>query len=203
MQTASEKHTVFYDRLSLVERRRANGKLEKVGGDEGGVKVRIQSNNATPILTLHLMSTLVASATITKFDIVSISDDGYCIHLYLDEYSIHKVRRLYTLHFSNDEIATKKFFDSYVAVLPPDTQRHCPSFFDFLSADEIKQVEKNVVENDVSYDEMDGCGGDNEDTKKFELGSKNSDELNLDEGVFQESQDVYAENCLITMPKKW
>ena len=202
MQSTTEKCVAFYDRLSLVQRRKSNGKLEQVGGDEGGIKIRIRNNNP-PILTLHLMSSLVASAAITKFDIVSVSGDGYCIHLYLDEYSIHKVRRMYALHFSNDEIASKKFFDTYISVLSPDVQIVCPSFFDLMGAGEVEQV-KTKMKDDFVYDN-DGnndCAGNKEEVSQSN--NEASDGLNLDGGYeFQESQDVYADNCLITIPKKW
>ena len=225
MQThdPSELHTTFYDRLSLVERIRYDGQHEQVGGDEGGVKVRIIKNSTStmPILTLHLASTLVASAAIQKFDITHISMDGYAIHIYLNEYGVHKVRRKYILHFSNDQIAAKKFVDAYISVLSTDTQSKYPSYFDLVEEAEFKEVEKCTTEaNDVDYD---GSGSDDKDDGNIDEDLKcddgdsdernhkkessslesNLDELNLDDGFLEQSQDVYADNCLITLAKKW
>ena len=231
MQTndPSEKYTTFYDRLSLVKRIKFDGRHEQVGGNEGGIKLRIKNHN-TPILTLHLASTLFASATIRTFDITHISADGYCIHLYLNEYGIHKVRRGFAFHFSNDEIAAKKFFDTYVSMLPPDISKECPTYFDLIDDGlKVESVEvknkykkKLTVDEHSGYDDSDGDGdtdGDNEDDKddwcddddndnKDDGADTNADTnnepfgLNLDDG-FEESQDVYADNCLISLGKKW
>ena len=210
MQTENpmEEKTVFYDRLSLVERLRLNGCLAQVGGDEGAIKVRIQKLK-TPILTLHLSTLLVASAVITRFDIVSISDDEYSIHLYLDEYGLHKNRRKYILHFSNDVVATRRFFDTYVSVLPQDIQKECPSYTDLLENGEAKKVKKETEEDDISDDEFDEGDCEHGATMKFQYSNGNtsdcdsSDALDLDEGFFEESQDIYANNCLVSLPKKW
>ena len=101
---------------------------------------------------------MVASAVITKFDIVSISDDEYSIHLYLDEYGLHKNRRKYVFHFSNDAVATRRFFETYISILPQDIQIESPSFTTLLANGEAKQVKKETEEDDFSDDEFDETG---------------------------------------------
>ena len=80
MQTVTEMCTAFHDRLSLVEKKKSNCKLEQVGGDKGGIKVHIKTNKISSLTTIQFLFLLVASTTITKFDIVSISGHGYSIH---------------------------------------------------------------------------------------------------------------------------
>ena len=152
---------------------------------------------------------MVASAVITKFDIVSISDDEYSIHLYLDEYGLHKNRRKYVFHFSNDAVATRRFFETYISVLPQDIQIECPSFTDLLANGEAKQVKKEAEEDDFSDDEFDEGDCKHGGTMEFQYSNENtsdcdsSDVLDLDEGFFGESQDIYNNNCLVSLPKKW
>ena len=224
MQVTVEKKTSFYDRLSLVKRMRFDGRCEQVGGNEGGVKLRIIKTQNVSILTLHLASSLVASASIQKFDIVHISEDGYSIHLYLNEYSTHRARRKYIFHFSNDEIALKNFFDTYILALPPDLHEQCPSYFDLRDRSEAqveisdvknknekKKEKKEIYESDddknsVQTDRFDCRSGENDgditnDSAYRFYNESTTSEVNLDEGFF-ESQDVYADNCLITLYKR-
>ena len=65
----SEEDTIFFDRPLKVLRETRKGKLQRVGGLEGGLKVRIKKASRGHIdfnyITMHTASTLVAVCKLT------------------------------------------------------------------------------------------------------------------------------------------
>jgi len=92
----SEPNTLYFDRLLACHRETKGGTLQLVGGEEGGVKLRIIQSSTTKTsrtITLHSSFTLVANAVPIK--VLSVSEDGYKIRILLDEFQVRKFKRAY------------------------------------------------------------------------------------------------------------
>lgn len=106
--------TEFFDRPFKIFRVKRNGVLERLGGREGGMKVRLMRDPAsslTPYVLLHHCGALICKAEIAE-KIQEVSEDGYTIHLNLHEESVHNFKRRYIFVF-HDEDASMKFFQIY------------------------------------------------------------------------------------------
>lgn len=105
--------TEFFDRAFKIFRVKRNGVLERLGGREGGMKVRLtrDPSSLTPYLLLHHCGALICKAEIAE-KVQEVSEDGYTIHLILHEESVHNFKRRYIFVF-HDEDASVKFFQIY------------------------------------------------------------------------------------------
>ena len=111
---ANASGVCFYDRLFKVFRIKHSGELERIGGNEGGIKVRLVSpprGELRPFLTLHHLNSLVCYAKIQEA-VQEVSDDGLAVHLHLHEESMHQVLRRYIFVF-HDQNAAVSFFTNY------------------------------------------------------------------------------------------
>ncbi len=111
---ANASGVCFYDRLFKVFRIKHSGEVERIGGNEGGIKVRLVSpprGEVRPFLTLHHLNSLVCYAKIQEA-VQEVSDDGLTVHLHLHEESMHQVLRRYVFVF-HDQNAAVLFFTNY------------------------------------------------------------------------------------------
>ena len=188
----SEPNTLYFDRLLACHRETKGGTLQLVGGEEGGVKLRILQSSTTKTLrtiTLHSSITLAANAVFLK--VLSISANGYEIRIMLNEFQVRNFKRVYVFRFFDLE-ATKRFFTNIG--LGSDH----PSFEEMMEAAEEKEEKKlreRIVSSLSSLDLEDLKDEDDED---------DNDNDNEEESFeFEASQDVYALNCAAVLPKKW
>ena len=211
-KSAAEEDTLYFDRPMKVLRERFNHKMEQVGGLEGGLKVRIKEARGHidfNYITMHLASTLVAVCKLTH-RVDHVSEDGYEVHIYLEEIQLRHFTRKYIFVFHDHE-AAHLFFCSYSDAMTVNAgnEYRGPSFHDLMYG-----VSPDSSSSEQASDEDDNWCSDSESEKKKKekksnLGAqemqqdKKENELPDDFFEIEESQDIYAMNCLIVLPKKW
>ena len=224
-QTNDENNTLYFDRLHKCERLLHKGSiLQLVGGYEGGVKLRIKEPGSLPVpfLTLHSGCMLVGQAMVTE-SVKFVSEDGYQVHLYLNEFGIHSFKRLYIFTFF-DEDGAYKFFMSYTKALK-NSEDH-PTFHQMMEKKEVhvedvsasfelvlfdheeEEEAEEVLETAKAVEEQRKAVEQSTETHPGVDGAPASvenewpNELPLfDE--YEESQDIFAQNCQCILPKKW
>lgn len=230
--------TEFFDRPFKIFRVKRNGVLERLGGTEGGMKVRLvrDPSSLTPYLLLHHSGSgsLICKAQITE-KVQEVSKDGYTIHLHLQEESVHNFKRRYIFVF-HDEDASIKFFRIYEELRGRKDGDH--TFWDlqeeeggavgddfnfyFISGeDELKlvdlacnfdklKIEKEEEDlDDQECNQSDDSEKENDGSNSGNEFDSNEDDLKDGEGPFDLpslddfSQDVFALNTHVVLPKRW